>query len=163
MQITEMTSKECHEALERIGFGRLGCARGNQPYVVPVYFAYDHSYLYAFSTPGRKIYWMRANPQVCIEVDEITDHYNWMSVVALGEYEELADTPEHKASRLFAELLLEKRSLWWQIAYAANGLRGQPEVPPPIFFRIHIEEVSGYRGSPDPVETAVRLTRSPHV
>lgn len=161
MQITEMTPRECREALEQIGFGRLGCARGNQPYVVPVYFVYDQEYLYAFSTFGRKIIWMRQNPQVCVEVDEVKTHYHWTSVIAMGEYEELSDTPEHQGARFFAQLLLEKRSLWWQIAYASNGLRGHPDVPPPIFFRIRIQEISGYRAAADPVENAVGLAKQP--
>ena len=54
MVITEMTSKECQEILARTGFGRLGCTRNNQPYVVPIYFAYEPDHLYGFSTFGQK-------------------------------------------------------------------------------------------------------------
>jgi nitroimidazol reductase NimA-like FMN-containing flavoprotein (pyridoxamine 5'-phosphate oxidase superfamily) len=41
MIIRELSSKECGEALNAATFGRLGCARDNQPYVVPVFFATD--------------------------------------------------------------------------------------------------------------------------
>jgi nitroimidazol reductase NimA-like FMN-containing flavoprotein (pyridoxamine 5'-phosphate oxidase superfamily) len=34
----EMTVSECQEALEHAHVGRLGCARDNQPYVVPMNF-----------------------------------------------------------------------------------------------------------------------------
>jgi nitroimidazol reductase NimA-like FMN-containing flavoprotein (pyridoxamine 5'-phosphate oxidase superfamily) len=51
--------------------GRLACARGNMPYIVPLYFAYDDEYLYSFGTFGHKIEWMRVNPNVCVEVDEV--------------------------------------------------------------------------------------------
>ncbi len=161
MQINQMTPKECRNALDRISFGRLACARGNQPYIVPIYFVYEHDCLYAFSTPGRKIDWMRENPQVCVEVDEIHNHYSWTSVVATGEYEELLDTPAYQAHRFVANILLEKRSVWWQIAYATNGARGKPIAPPPIFFRIRIREISGHRAAPDPVEKAVGLAKAP--
>ena len=62
MLIGEMSVAECRGALEQARFGRLACARDNQPYVVPFYFASDGDYLYAFSKLGRKIEWMRDNP-----------------------------------------------------------------------------------------------------
>ena len=33
----------------------------------------DNDYLYSFSTVGQKIEWMRANPNVCVETDEVTN------------------------------------------------------------------------------------------
>ncbi len=83
MIIEEMTPDECFELLQQIGFGRLGCARSSQPYVVPIYFAADKDHIYGFSTLGKKIEWMRANPLVCVEVDEIISHAQWRSVVAV--------------------------------------------------------------------------------
>ena len=59
MFIHEMTEDECRTALERVSFGRLACARDNQPYVVPIYFSYDGKHIYGFSTLGQKIEWMR--------------------------------------------------------------------------------------------------------
>src|SRR4029078_8159149 len=94
MLICEMTEEECRQALERLSFGRLGCARDNQPYVVPIYFAYDGRHVYAFSTPGQKIDWMSSNPLVCLETDERKSQDQWVSVVVSGRYEELPDTPE---------------------------------------------------------------------
>ena len=38
---------------------------------MPIYFAYHDGYLYSFSTVGRKIEWMRGNPLVCLETDEV--------------------------------------------------------------------------------------------
>ena len=43
MFIHEMTEDECRTALERVTFGRLACARENQPYVLPISFTYDGS------------------------------------------------------------------------------------------------------------------------
>ena len=54
MLIHEMTEDECRAALERVSFGRLACARDNQPYVLPIYFSYDGEHLYGFSTLGTK-------------------------------------------------------------------------------------------------------------
>jgi nitroimidazol reductase NimA-like FMN-containing flavoprotein (pyridoxamine 5'-phosphate oxidase superfamily) len=41
MLIHEMTEDECGAALAQVSFGRLACAHGGQPYIVPIYFAYD--------------------------------------------------------------------------------------------------------------------------
>ncbi|MGL4554183.1 MAG: pyridoxamine 5'-phosphate oxidase family protein [Gemmataceae bacterium] len=90
-----MSSDECFRVLARGRLSRLGCARENQPYVVPVYLAYDEpsECLYGYSTVGQKVEWMRANPLVCVEVDEVAAHDRWVSVIALGRFEELPDAP----------------------------------------------------------------------
>src|SRR5579883_2931841 len=146
MRITRMEDRECRDLLGRVGFGRLGCARDNQPYIVPIYFAYDQGELYGFATLGQKIEWMRSNPQVCVQSDEVRDNENWTSVVVIGRYEELADTPNHTQQRNKAQALLEKRSSnWWQTGYVASTLHGDPEAPSPVFFCIHVQEISGLR------------------
>jgi nitroimidazol reductase NimA-like FMN-containing flavoprotein (pyridoxamine 5'-phosphate oxidase superfamily) len=98
MVIREMTREECLRVLGGSRLARLGCAADNQPYVVPVYLALGDSpggepCLYGFTTPGQKVEWMRANPRVCVEVDEVAAHDHWVSVVVFGRYEELPEVP----------------------------------------------------------------------
>ena len=102
MVIREMSREECLRVLVGARLARLGCAHENQPYVVPVYLAYDESSgcLYSFTTPGQKIEWMRANPLVCVEVDEVTGYDQWVSVIAFGRYEELPESPGSDSARL---------------------------------------------------------------
>ena len=64
--IQELTRQASLDLLARTRLGRLACAQGTQPYVVPFYFVYDNDCLYSFSTVGRKIEWMRANVGVPI-------------------------------------------------------------------------------------------------
>lgn len=71
MLIQELTRQASLDLLARTHLGRLACTQGARPYVVPVYFAYHNGYLYSFSTVGQKIEWMRANPLVCVEADEV--------------------------------------------------------------------------------------------
>src|SRR5688572_22040571 len=99
MFIHEMTDAECRTALRKSSVGRLGCAFNNQPYVVPVSFVFDGQDLYGFTTVGQKVEWMRANPKVCLEVDERTNSEQWMSVIVFGAYEELPDESRYKAAR----------------------------------------------------------------
>ena len=154
MLIQELTKKECIEILTRLRVGRLGCAHDNQPYIVPIYFAYDDHHLYTFATVGQKIEWMRANPLVCVQADDIVDHYHWTSVIVQGRYEELLDGRERNPDRTRAYELLQERAMWWEPASVAPPHRVAAEKVIPIYYRIHIDQVTGRRASPDPVETS---------
>jgi len=151
MLIHEMSEDECATALERASFGRLACARGDQPYIVPIYFSYDGEHLYGVTTLGQKIEWMRSNPLVCLEIDERTSHYQWMSVVVFGRYEELPDSPEYEDARAHALDVLQRRAMWWQPACVATEQREQRA---PLFYRIHVQQVTGHRATPDAIEAA---------
>jgi len=161
MIVSAMSPGECRDLLGRLEFGRLATAHQHQPYVIPIYFAYDgRDHLYSFTTAGRKVEWMRSNPLVCVEVDEVLSHFRWSSVVVLGSYEELPDTPAYREARMQAQARLEKKMLWWQTAFAANQVRAQPHVTEALFYCIHITEMSGRRATADPVESAIGLTRA---
>jgi len=160
MVISEMSGEECRDLVARLEFGRLACAHQNQPYIVPIYFAFDSDHLYGFTTLGQKVEWMRSNPLVCVEIDEVVSHFRWSSVVVLGRYEELPDTPQYSGLRLQAQLRLEKRALWWQTAYVASQVRSEPHATSALFYCIHIEKITGRRATADPVESAVGLSRA---
>ena len=156
MFIHEMSRAECNEALSRAKFGRLACAHDNQPYVLPLNIAFDgDSHLYCFTTRGQKVEWMRSNPLVCFEIDEVTNHNHWSSVIAFGSYEELPDKPEYEVARRRAHEFLQKRAMWWEPAYISQEHRDQPHSLTPIFFRIRIEDVTGHRACSDHGETDI--------
>ncbi len=148
MTIDQLPEEQCRAVLQRATMGRLGCAVDNQPYVVPVYFAYEGDYLYFFSTVGQKIEWMRQNPKVCLQVDEITKQAEWTSVVVSGLYEELPD-PQLAAERNHARTLLARRHQWWLNAVAERRMNASDESVGPIFFRIHVETVTGIAAMQD--------------
>ncbi len=127
--------------LARTHLGRLACARGMQPYVVPIYFAYQNNWLYSFSVLGQKIDWMRANPLVCVEADQMRRE-QWATVVVFGRYEELCDTPELRNERTLAFNLLQHRAMWWEPGGAKKMPDGTP-VTNPVFYRIKIEQITG--------------------
>lgn len=154
MFIHEMSESECREALQRATIARLGCARENQPYVVPIHFEFDGTCIYGFTTLGQKIEWMRTNPLVCVETDEAVNDYEWISIVVFGRYEELPDTPEFATARIQAHELLQKHAMWWEPAYIAQSHRDQPHSLTPIFYRIHIQEMTGHRATWDETEKA---------
>jgi len=139
-----MTEAECRAFLASASLGRLGCSLDSQPYVVPIYFAYEPGYIYILSTLGRKIEWMRANPKVCVEADEIANESQWISVIASGRYQELPE-PQYTGERKHAEKLLGKRYRWWQNALGERQLRLGDDLIAPLFFRICIDSMTGLR------------------
>ncbi len=141
MLIQELTRQESLEVLARTHLGRLACARGMQPYIVPIYFAYQNNWLYSFSVLGQKIDWMRANPLVCVEADQMRREL-WATVVVFGRYEELRDTPQFRSERAFAFNLLQHRAMWWEHGSAKTMPGGAPATVP-IFYRIKIEQITG--------------------
>jgi uncharacterized protein len=142
MVIDVMTEKECIALATRTSMARLGCALDNQPYILPINFAYDSGYIYVLSTFGQKIEWMRENHKVCVAIDEIASETQWASVIVNGVYEELLE-PRFTEEREHARQLLEKRNRWWQIAFAERQAKQGDHLVDPIFFRVKIESISG--------------------
>jgi nitroimidazol reductase NimA-like FMN-containing flavoprotein (pyridoxamine 5'-phosphate oxidase superfamily) len=144
MVINPLTENECSEFLSRIGLGRLGCSLDDQPYVLPLYFAHDRDKIYALATFGQKIEWMRANPKVCVQVDEIRSEGRWTSVIVTGQYQELPE-PEYAEERAHARQLLEKRHRWWMNAMGERMMKSGDQLIEPLFFRVQIDSMSGLR------------------
>ena len=149
MFVHEMGETECKLALQGAKVGRLACARDNQPYVVPINYAFHGDYIYGFTTVGQKVEWMRSNPLVCFEMDRVIDSSQWVSVVVFGEYEELPDTPEHRCARFQAHRYLGRHAMWWEPAYISEKHREQTHSLTPVFFRIHIDKMTGHRATLD--------------
>ena len=146
MEINEMTAEECSTFLAHASLGQLGCSFEDQPYVVPINFAVESGYLYAFSTVGQKVKWMRANPKVCVQMDEIRTRSEWVSIVVNGEYQELPE-PHYKAERQHAISLLAKQHQWWLNALGERQMKAGERSIYPLFFRIRIKSISGLRAS----------------
>jgi uncharacterized protein len=166
MLIQEMSREECFAALVGRKIGRVALVREGQPYVVPIYFVHDRptmdeAYLYSFSALGQKIEWMRANPLVCVELDEVSNFEEWMSIVMFERYEELPDLPdeeptlrniarhqpERASERQHAWRLLQAYPVWWQPASASRARDSVPRTFFPIFYRILIDRITGRRAT----------------
>ena len=145
--IRDISDVECKALLERARIGRLACTRARQPYIVPVNFAYANGYLYGFSSPGLKIDWMRANPRVCVQIDEVTSAREWSSVILLGRYRELPDTPKWKSERLLAWTLAQRIPNWWQPALLRQRSANTAETAKQVWFRIEPAKITGRQAS----------------
>jgi nitroimidazol reductase NimA-like FMN-containing flavoprotein (pyridoxamine 5'-phosphate oxidase superfamily) len=148
MLIEEMSRQACIDFVQKARFGRLACEQAGQPYVTPFYFACHHDALYGFSTFGQKVAWMRANPRVCVEADEVATAQQWTSVVLFGRYEELPADPQYDAERRLAHSLLQQRPVWWEPGFSRTVLDGDDHQLELIYFRIHIGVITGHRTKP---------------
>lgn len=130
--IGTLSEEEMDAVLRRQRIGRLACSLNDRPYVVPISYAYDGAYIYGYTAPGRKLDTMRAQPQVCFEVDEINHDTSWQSVVAEGEFEELCDG-------------LARDHAILQLTVSGGGLvpRSLGEREGTVIFRVRLSERSG--------------------
>ena len=92
----ELDAAQCEDVLRTEVIARIGCICDGRVYVVPVTYVYDGTYVYGHAMDGAKLRAMRANPQVCVEVEQVDDLSNWRSVIAWGTFEE-CDGPEWDA------------------------------------------------------------------
>jgi nitroimidazol reductase NimA-like FMN-containing flavoprotein (pyridoxamine 5'-phosphate oxidase superfamily) len=135
--VIELSRAEAEELLDGELVGRIGCHGDGLTYVVPVTYAYVDGAVWVMSTEGRKVTMMRANPQVCFEVDRYDGPGNWRSVVAQGRYEEL----DGEGLEVARELLIAR------VSRGASGGGPRPSRPasgrPVVAFRIRLEEITG--------------------
>jgi nitroimidazol reductase NimA-like FMN-containing flavoprotein (pyridoxamine 5'-phosphate oxidase superfamily) len=144
MLVHELDSTECVALLQRTTLGRLACSHRDQPYVVPILFSYDADLkcVYGFSPIGQKVRWMRENPKVCLEVEDIDDRNHWKTVVVVGRYHEIHEEPREAAARRRAERLFQQRHEWWLPGAAKVDSKPWERA---VMFRIAIEQMSGRR------------------
>ena len=137
--INRLSAEESYELLRGGRLAHLACVADGEPYVVPVNYAFDGESVYVHSLPGRKVDAMRADPRVCVQVDEVRGELGWRSVIAYGRYEEITREAE-RAQAL--NLLL---SLFPRLTPVESLMAGDAASPAPVVFRVRVERVTGLR------------------
>jgi uncharacterized protein len=129
--IEELDADQIDAFLREQLVGRIGMHADGRTYVVPIIYAWDGESIYVQSIEGRKIEMMRANADVCFEIDEY-DSGSWRSVIVDGTYEELRGDDAAKA----LELLMAR--------FAGGPRREGPRSErTPVAFRIRPQRLSG--------------------
>lgn len=95
--VKKLNQTQINNVLSSQVVGRLACTDGEQPYIVPVTYAYDGEYIYGQTNEGKKLTILRKNKNVCFEVALMTDMRNWQSVIVFGKFEELEKEEAQKA------------------------------------------------------------------
>jgi nitroimidazol reductase NimA-like FMN-containing flavoprotein (pyridoxamine 5'-phosphate oxidase superfamily) len=141
----QLNETQINNILSSQVIGRLGCCSNNQPYIVPVTFAYDGECIYGQTNEGFKLSILRKNPKVCFEVDMMTDMRNWQSVIVFGKFEELKDDDAEEAKEiLFNKVYLLKTSS--TIHAHEHGVTAEIDDNTRIktvMYRIVIEKITG--------------------
>jgi hypothetical protein len=102
---TPMTDDEIERFIASESVVRIGCHADGRTYVVPAAYAYADGAVHCFSYEGLKIAMMRANPEVCVEIDHVEHFSSWRSVIARGRAEVLEGDEATAAVRILATRL----------------------------------------------------------
>ena len=70
--IGELSQAEIDALLKRQRIGRIGSTSVGHVQITPIIYGYDGDAIFGHSRFGRKIQYMRGNPEVCFEVEEIS-------------------------------------------------------------------------------------------
>src|SRR4051794_19328195 len=96
IEVKELTDEEMADLLSRTGYGHLACSRNDEPYVVPVHFAYADGEIYIYTTQGKKYEIIKQNPRICLQAERVTDNQHWQSVIVYGEAFQITDEEERE-------------------------------------------------------------------
>ncbi|MBD2663044.1 pyridoxamine 5'-phosphate oxidase-related, FMN-binding protein [Richelia sinica FACHB-800] len=139
LDIDEMSTKEIHNLLQKVGHGHLGCALEGHPYVVPMHYYFDDPDIYIFTTIGMKTKYMDANPEVCLQVEEVEDLKHWRSVTVTGKAEHI--TEQKEIDRVMEFVKTQNPTLYPAINRTWIDAWGRDETM--ALYRIHPSEMSG--------------------
>jgi nitroimidazol reductase NimA-like FMN-containing flavoprotein (pyridoxamine 5'-phosphate oxidase superfamily) len=141
----QLSDAKIQSVLSSQVLGRLGCIDGKRPYIVPVTYTYDGKYIYGQTNEGMKLKILRKNPNICFEIDMMTDMANWQSVLVFGKFEELKNEKAKKARDiLFGRVF----SLMTSSTIHAYGHEESSKVDDStrikhVMYRIKIKKVTG--------------------
>ena len=141
----ELNDTQIKNVLASQAIGRLACIDRKQPYVVPVTYAYDGKYIYGQTIDGLKLKLLRKNPNVCFEVDIITDMANWQTVLVFGKFEELKSEEAKKArEQLFDRVFpLLTSSTIHPFEHDEKSKINDSRRIKPVMYRIKISRITG--------------------
>jgi nitroimidazol reductase NimA-like FMN-containing flavoprotein (pyridoxamine 5'-phosphate oxidase superfamily) len=142
----ELNMLQINNVLSSQAIGRLACTDGKKPYIVPVTYCYDGTHIYGQTNEGTKLSLLRKNPNVCFEVDIMTDMRNWQCVLLSGKFEELKGKEAVKARELFSNRLFPLSTSSTVHTYGHGGasvIAEESNRVKHIMYRIRVQSVSG--------------------
>lgn len=139
LDIDEMSSKEIQSFLKQVGYGHLGFIHEGKPYVMPMNYYLEDSDIYLFTTEGMKTDDIDANPEICLQVEEIRDPLHWRSVIVTGRAEQLTDQQEIDRAMPF----IKERNPTLSPAINRTWTDSEGRSEAIAIYRIHPTEMSG--------------------
>jgi hypothetical protein len=147
--------KVVEEILNRSPVGHLGLSWKNQPYVVPLLFAYEQGNIYLHSSDsGMMMQFLRNNSSVCFEVEEFLNivpgplpckySNTYRSVIAFGTAQILTDPDEKTAGmRLIVAKYAGEEVSRALTRDMVEDYRSMLLHRSTVVFKIHIDQMTG--------------------
>jgi uncharacterized protein len=139
LDIDEMSSAEIYKMLHKVGYGHLGCIHAGKPYIMPMHYYLDDLDIYLFSTVGMKTRDIDADPDICLQVEEIRTPDHWRSVIVTGQAKHL--TEQSDIDR--AMKLIKARNPTLSPALNRTWIDSQGRGEDIAIYRIHPIEMTG--------------------
>jgi len=138
LDIDEMGSKEIQDLLQQVRYGHLGCALEGHPYVMPMHYYFENPDIYIFTTEGMKTKYIDANPEVCLQVEEVHDLLHWRSVIVIGRAERLTEQQDIDHGMQF----IKERNPTLSPALNRTWIDSWGRANVIVIYRIHLSEMS---------------------
>ncbi len=138
--ITSLQAEGINKIFERGQLAHLGCYANKEVYIVPITYVYLEGFLYSHSQPGKKIKMMRKHPDICIQVEEVQNYFQWKSAIAWGRYEELEGDQAAAAMRLIIRKIAKNMNER-QISELEVDLEAMLETA--VIYRMRIKKATG--------------------
>jgi nitroimidazol reductase NimA-like FMN-containing flavoprotein (pyridoxamine 5'-phosphate oxidase superfamily) len=136
--------KEIDNIIKRCRVCHLALCDDGQPYIVPLNFGYDGSFLYFHTAPeGRKIDIIKRNNRVGFEFDILHDIVTAEKACGWGaKYESVIGSG---TAEIVDGLAAKKEALEWIMRQYGSGTWDFPEeiLKKTLVFRVQINEISG--------------------
>ena len=84
--IRELSRDEIEAMLLRNRVGRLAYSLHDRVDIEPIHYIYERGWLYGRTSEGDKLATIKHNQWVAFEVDEVTDMFDWRSLVLHGSF-----------------------------------------------------------------------------
>jgi len=99
----DLSRGEVEALLLRNKVGRLGFSFNDRVDIQPIHYLYERGWLYGRTSEGEKISTLKRNPWVAFEVDEVSDLFDWRSVVIHGSFWVMHPRGSPRAEELWAK------------------------------------------------------------
>ena len=101
----ELSREEIEQVLMRNNVGRLAFSLHDRVDIQPIHYIYERGWLYGRTSEGDKLSTLQHNQWIAFEVDEVSDTFDWTSVVVHGSFWILHPTGSPHAEELWKNAL----------------------------------------------------------
>ena len=139
----DLSREEIEAMLLRNRVGRLAFSLHDRVDIQPIHYIYESGWLYGRTSEGDKISILKHNQWVAFEIDEVTDLFDWRSIVIHGSFWIMHPRGSPRAE----ELWVKATELVSKIVPGALSER-DPVAFRQTLFRIAVSDVRGREAKP---------------